>query len=335
MCVSGPRRAVERVDERDDASAGGSPRSAAAGRASSGTPERPPRVRKRRPSHGVSTGSLQRGAYAARSSAVSSPPRSSRELEQRRGRSCPCTRRAAPSAASDSSAVTSPGCSSTLARFEQRAARRVHARAFAHRHHRLEHREARDVRRRHRDAVAREPQRRLDEPRPRQPAVRVPQLAEPGGHARHRARRGADRVVHELRAERHLEVHELRLAPLGAEPGHRAEAVEVARGAGRRVVVDRVPAAEQPGHHRLGDARRERRRNRRVGGAAAVGEDLGARGRRRRDGPAATPRDLTATARGSASQPMRAMPGAREVEPVAHQRAARVAVDAAADRPRR
>ena len=35
------------------------------------------RLRKRSPSHDVSTGSVQRGAYTARSSGVSTPPRSS------------------------------------------------------------------------------------------------------------------------------------------------------------------------------------------------------------------------------------------------------------------
>ena len=41
-------------------------------------------------------------------------------------------------------------------------------------------------------------------PAPRQAAVRAPELAEPGRHAGHRARRRADGVVHELGAERHL-----------------------------------------------------------------------------------------------------------------------------------
>src|SRR5439155_26807379 len=42
-----------------------------------------------------------------------------------------------------------------------------------------------------------------------------------------------------------------------AEARNRHEAVEVSRGGGGRVVVDRVPAAEQAGHHGLGDAGRE------------------------------------------------------------------------------
>jgi hypothetical protein len=58
--------------------------------------------------------------------------------------------------------------------------------------------------------------------------------------------------VDELGAERHLEPLELRLARLGAQTRHRTEAVEVAYRAARRVEHDRVSAAEQPRHHRLG-----------------------------------------------------------------------------------
>ena len=53
----------------------------------------------------------------------------------------------------------------------------------------------------------------------------------------------------------------------------------------RRVPVDRVPAAEQPGHDRLGDARRERCRNRCVRGAAAVARGSRRPPRRSPDGP--------------------------------------------------
>ena len=126
----------------------------------------------------------------------------------------------------------------------------------------------------HRDAVAGEAKRGLDEPAPRQAAVRAPQLAETGRHAGHGARCGADGVVDELGAERHLEMQELRLARRRAEPRHGAEAVEVAHRAARGVEHDRVAAAEQPGHHRLCDARREPGRHRRIDGRAAVLEDL-------------------------------------------------------------
>ena len=61
---------------------------------------------------------------------------------------------------------------------------------------------------------------------------------------------------------------------LGAEPGHRDEAVEIPRPARGRFVVDRVTAAEQSGHHRLGDARREAGSDRGVRGRPAVGEHL-------------------------------------------------------------
>ena len=165
---------------------------------------------------------------------------------------------------------------------------------------------------------------------PRQAAVRAPQLAEPGGHAGHGARGRADGVVDELGAERHLEVQQLRLARRHSEPRHGAEAVEVAHARRSCVEHDRVPAAEQPGHHRLGDARREPRRHRGIDGRAAVLEDLdpgrGGRGMAGRDACS------HCSTRGSASQPIRPIPGAREVEAVAHQPAARVAVDAAADR---
>jgi len=137
---------------------------------------------------------------------------------------------------------------------QQAALRGVDARALVHRHHGLEHREARSVRRRHRDTAARERERRLDQSLPREPSVRLPDRSEPRGDARHRARRGADRVVHELRAERHVEMHELGLSRRGGQTGHGAEAVEVPRAACCGVVIDRVTAAEQAGHHRLGNA---------------------------------------------------------------------------------
>ena len=196
------------------------------------------------------------------------------------------------------------GLHEQLAGLEQRAAGRVHARAFAQRHHRLEHAQTCDVRGRHRDAAPREFERRLDEPLPRQSAVRLPQRAEPGGHARHRARRRSDGVVHELRAERHLELHELRVAPLAAEPGHRAEEVEVARDTGRSVVVDRVAAAEQPRHHRLRDARCKRCSDGRVGRVPSVSEDLDTGACRGR----VAGRDACdhGETRGNASQPTRA-----------------------------
>ena len=140
----------------------------------------------------------------------------------------------------------------------------------------------------HGDAVTREPQRRLDEAPPGQPAVRLPQRAEARGDAGHGARRGPDGVVDELLAEGHLEVDELGPLPLDPEARDRAEAVEVADGAGRRLVVNRMPAAEEARHHRLGHAAREAGGDRGVGGAPAVVEDLraggGGRGMAGRDG---------------------------------------------------
>ena len=62
------------------------------------------------------------------------------------------------------------------------------------------------------------------EPRPGQPPVPPPELVEPGRHARDRARAGADRVVDELLAERHLELDSI-APPRPAR--HRDEEVEV------------------------------------------------------------------------------------------------------------
>jgi hypothetical protein len=97
--------------------------------------------------------------------------------------------------------------------------------------------------------------------------------ADARGHAWDGERRGADRVVDELLAER-----DLQLDQLGAfSRRHGAEAVEVPGRARSRVPVDRVPAAEQSGHHRLGDARRERRGHRGVSRVPTRSEHLGAR----------------------------------------------------------
>ena len=81
------------------------------------------------------------------------------------------------------------------------------------------------MRRRQRDSRPREPQRRLDEHAPRQSPVGARQRGEPGGQAGHSAGRCADRVVHELLAERHLDLRHRRT---GARR-HRDEAVEIAR----------------------------------------------------------------------------------------------------------
>ena len=138
------------------------------------------------------------------------------------------------------------------------------------------------MRRRHLHPVAREPERGLDESGPRQPAVCLPERAEPRRDSRHSTRAGPDRVVHELRAERHLQLHELGVARVRAEAGDGAEAVEIPRRSRRGVVVDRMAAAEQARHDGLRDAGGEPGGDCRVGGPAAVGQDLDARGRRRR-----------------------------------------------------
>ncbi len=181
-----------------------------------------------------------------------------------------------------------PGLLQPVARPEQPPAGGVDPRALVHCHHRLEHREARRVRRGELDPRARERQRGLAEAAPRQPPEALPERPEARRHPRNRTGRRPDRVVDELRAERNLQMDELRLPALPAEAGNRAEAVEV-RGRGRaRVPVDRVPTAEQPRHHRLGHAGGEAGGDRGVGGGAAVREDLeagvGRRGMPRGDG---------------------------------------------------
>ena len=167
---------------------------------------------------------------------------------------------------------------------KQRAVRRIDPRARVHRHHGCQHRQAGGVRRREVDAVARQAQRGLDEALPLQPAVRSPEQLEPGGHSGNGARCRAHCVVHELLAERHVEVEQLgRMLPLArAETRHRDEEVEVPGLAGRGVPVDRVPAAEEAGHHCLRDTGGEAGRDRRVRRRAALLEDLPACVRRRR-----------------------------------------------------
>ena len=137
-----------------------------------------------------------------------------------------------------------------------------------HREDRRQHREARGVGGRHRHAGARDPERGLDHPRPRQPAEARVQGSEPARQARNSARAGPDRVVDELLAERDLQLHRRR----SRSRGHVDEAVEVP-GLGP-VPVDRVPTAEQAGHHRLGDARGETGRNGRIRRGSALFEDL-------------------------------------------------------------
>jgi hypothetical protein len=138
-----------------------------------------------------------------------------------------------------------PWLQEPLARLQQTTAGRVDARAGVHRHHGGEHGQAGRVRRGKLDAVTREPEGGLDQPCPRQPAVLPVQQAEPGRKAGNAAGGRADRVVHQLGAERHLELHQLGVARrLPAEARHGDEAVEVPRPARGRVEVERVSAAE-------------------------------------------------------------------------------------------
>ncbi len=105
----------------------------------------------------------------------------------------------------------------------------------------------------------------------------APERVEARRHARNRARSRPDRVVDELFAEGDIELDQLGRATFTTETRHRAEAVERAHGARPCVEVDRVPAAEQTGHHRLCDARGEARGHSGVGSATACLERLDAR----------------------------------------------------------
>jgi hypothetical protein len=162
-----------------------------------------------------------------------------------------------------------------LFRPEQPSGGCVNPSAFAHRHHRLEHRQAGDVRRGHWDALVCEPQRRGAKLGPWEAAVGAPERVQPRRDARHCARGSADRVVDELLAERHVELDERCSRPAR----HGTEAVEVAHRARAGVVVDRVSSAEKAGHHRLGDARGETGGNGGVRSRAAGLEDLDSGGR--------------------------------------------------------
>jgi hypothetical protein len=86
----------------------------------------------------------------------------------------------------------------------------------------------------------------------------------------------------ELRAEGDVEMEELCVLQLVSQPGHSDEAVEIADAPSRGLEVHRVAAAEESGHHRLGDTGRERRCHGCIGRVAAVLENLDTCGHRRR-----------------------------------------------------
>jgi hypothetical protein len=125
---------------------------------------------------------------------------------------------------------------------------------------------------RHLDARASKADRRLAEALPRKAAVAPPQLVEAGGDARNGARRRPDRVVDDLVAERDADVLQHEIPLRSVEPRHGDEEVEELDLAARTVEPDGVAAARDPGHHRLGNAGCERRRDGRVGGRTALRE---------------------------------------------------------------
>src|SRR5207249_11344648 len=96
-------------------------------------------------------------------------------------------------------------------------------------------------------------------------------------HTRDRARADADGVVDELLPERNLQLDQSDLPRLPPDAWHRDEAVEIRGSAAARVVVDRVAAAEEPGHDGLCDARGEAGSHGCIGGGPALLEDLSSR----------------------------------------------------------
>jgi hypothetical protein len=104
--------------------------------------------------------------------------------------------------------------------------------------------------------------------------VLTPERVEAGRESRDAAGADPHGVVDELGAERDFQLEEGDRSRLAPEPWHGDEAVKVRGPAYRRVVVDRVPTAEETGHDGLGDTRREACSDRGIGGGSAVFEDL-------------------------------------------------------------
>ena len=100
------------------------------------------------------------------------------------------------------------------------------------------------MRRRKIHAVSSKASRRLHELLPGQPSVLARQSLETGGQSGDRAGRRADGVVDELGAEGDVEVDQLCVPRLFAQPGHSDETVEIANASGGALEVDGVAAAE-------------------------------------------------------------------------------------------
>jgi hypothetical protein len=105
--------------------------------------------------------------------------------------------------------------------------------------------------------------------------VGPPEGVEPGRETGDSAGADSDGVVDELRAERNLELEQGYGLTLASQAGNGDEAVEVQGATSSGVEVDRVPSAEQPGHHGLGHAGGEAGPYDGVGRAPAGLEDLG------------------------------------------------------------
>ena len=136
-----------------------------------------------------------------------------------------------------------------VALLEERAAGRIDASPFVHRHHRGEHLQARRLRGRHRHALYRESHGRLDEPRPGEAAVRSP------------------RAPRDLRGGREPRTTRCRRRSAPA-PGRTAPAT---RGAGRHAVRRRARGRRRSnrGSPSFRCRRRDRCRGRRPGGRSS------------------------------------------------------------------
>ncbi len=179
-----------------------------------------------------------------------------------------------PSSATSSSARTRPGCWSVAPAGRSVPVGGVDARALVHRHDRL--RSSPGMRRapagtRRRSGRGAGPARR-PAPRADARAPRAAPRARPGapGRRTRRCRRSSGRSRSRTRSRPRAA---LSRAARRRGPGRRRSSRGSERGRSA-VEVDRVAAAEQPGHDRLGDARGERGRDRRVGGRATLLENL-------------------------------------------------------------
>ena len=287
------RRARRRAapDERARPLGASSPRSCGSAPQRPGISESPARVQKRVPWYETSTGSVQRASYDARSSAVTSPPRSSISstsasaiVPRRRARALVGERleRAGRAPAGEQSPVA-----------EQLPSGRVDPRALVHRHHRLEHPRGRPRGRR-----AAGPR------RARAAAPARPAAPRAGARARARARRAprgrpAPRTSRcrprsaRARAEGNLELHERTSRGSAPSRERRRSSPGSAPGPSRRRSRSRArrragPSSPSPRRTRRGEAAATAALRRPQDSAPASRIADARRSARSRDGAAAT-----------------------------------------------